>query len=80
MYLCLYKKSVCKWYRTEGVYCRYLYSLGEYICLLLIVYLKISLIYMYYIICTFKSTLYAKFLCKVYNLIKIYNKLLVIQA
>ena len=51
---CLYQKSVCKVtvpkVCTVGLYStyesRYLYSLGEYICLLLIVYLKISLIYM----------------------------------
>jgi len=55
MYVCLYQKNVCKVYRTEGVYCIgiyntykswYLYILVKYICLLLIVYLKISLIYM----------------------------------
>ena len=44
MCVCLYQKSVCKVYRTKGLYStlesRYLYSLGEYICLLLIVYLK----------------------------------------
>ena len=65
MCVCLYQKSVCKFYRTESVYCRYkqyirilvLYSLEEYICLLLVVYLKISLIYMQYIIYISKSTL-----------------------
>ena len=35
---------------------------------------------MLYIIYTFNSTLEAKFSCKEYNLIKIYNKLVVIQA
>ena len=54
MCVCLYQKSLCK--DTEpkacnvGIYStyesRYLNSLEEYICLLLIVYLKISLIYM----------------------------------
>ena len=55
MCVCLHQKSVCKDYRTEVVYCRYIQctrisvfvqSRREYICLLLIVYLKISLIYM----------------------------------
>jgi len=65
MCVCLYQKSVCKVYRTEGVYCgiystyesRYLYSLREYICLLLTFYLKITLIYMWYIMNIFESTL-----------------------
>ena len=50
------KECVKLIYRTEGVYCRYIQcirisvfvSLGVYICLLLIVYLKISLIYIVY--------------------------------
>ena len=54
MCLCLHQKSVCKdtlpKVFPEGLYStyesRYLYSLGEYICLLLIVYFKISLMYM----------------------------------
>ena len=67
MCVCLYQKStVCIKFTeqkvcTVGIYStyesRYLYSLGEYICLLLVVYLKISLIYMYYIIYIFKSSL-----------------------
>ena len=52
---CVCTKIVCVKFTvpkvcTVGIYStyeyRYLYSLGEYICLLLIVYLKISLIYM----------------------------------
>ena len=52
--VCVCTKRVCvsNWEPkmcTVGIYrtyeSRYLYSLGEYICLLLIVYLKISLIY-----------------------------------
>ena len=51
MCVCLYQKSVCKVtvpkVCTVGLYStyesRYLYSIREYICLLLIVYLKISL-------------------------------------
>ena len=38
MGVCLYQKSVCKVYRTEGVYCRYIYvhtNLG--ICTVVIV-------------------------------------------
>ena len=51
----------CKESRTEGVYCRYLCSLGEYICLLLIIYSKISLIYIFIdIIYIFKSTLWSQ--------------------
>ena len=54
MFVCLYQKSVRVYKElnscTVGVYSTedswYLYSLGEYICLLPIVYLKISLIYM----------------------------------
>jgi len=50
MGVCLYQKSVCKdtvpKVCTVGLYStyesRYVYSLGEYICLLLIAYLKIS--------------------------------------
>ena len=50
MCVCLYQKSVCKdtlpKVCTVGLYSmyesRYLYSLGEFIRLLLIVYLKIS--------------------------------------
>ena len=44
-----------------------------------IVYLKVSLKCTWYITYIFKSTLKATFSCKEYNLIKIYNKLLVIQ-
>ena len=53
--VCVCTKRVCVKFTeqkvcTVGIYStyesRYLYSLGEYICLLLIVYLKISLIYM----------------------------------
>ena len=60
---------------------RYLYSLGEYICLLLIVYLKISLKWnAWYILFTYLSQHFkAKFSCKEYNFIKVFNKLLVIQ-
>ena len=56
MCVCLHQKSVCKDYRTEVVYCRYIQctrisvfvqSRREYICLLLIVYLKVSLICIY---------------------------------
>ena len=81
MCVCLYQKSVCKVtvpkVCTVGLYntyeSRYLYSLGEYICLLLIVYLEISLICN--ILFTFLSQHFkAKFLCKEYNLIKVYNK------
>ena len=52
--VCVCTKRVCVKFTvtkvcTVGIYStyesRYLYSLGEYICLLLIVYLKISLIY-----------------------------------
>ena len=57
MCVCLYQKSVCKVYTCSTYESWYLYSLGEYICLLLIVYLTISLIYMEYIIYIFKSTL-----------------------
>ena len=39
---------------------RYLYNQGEYICLLSIVHLKISLIYIKYIIYIFKSNFHAK--------------------
>ena len=52
-----------------------MYSLGEYICLLLIVHLKISLIYMWYIIYILKSTLKRQIFMQEYNLIKVYNKL-----
>jgi len=65
--MCVCTKTVCVSNTepkacTVGVYStyesRYLYSLGEYICLLLIVSLKIGLKYMYkYIIYIFKSTL-----------------------
>ena len=55
MHMCLYQKRVCvrntepkAW--TVGIYSTLrisvFYSLREYICLLLIVYLKIRLIYM----------------------------------
>ena len=54
MFVCLYQKVCVKFAEskvcTVGIYStsesQYLYSLGEYICLLLIAYLKISLIYM----------------------------------
>ena len=54
MCVCLYQKSVCKEYRTEGVFCRYkqcirisVFVLSRRVYfLLLIVYLKMSLIYM----------------------------------
>ena len=61
------QKSVCQEYLTEGVYLYTVhknlgifYSLGECISLLLTVYLKISLIYMQYIIYIFKTNFYAK--------------------
>ena len=56
MCVCLHQKSVCKDYRTEVVYCRYIQftrisvfvqSRREYICVLLIVHLKVSLICIY---------------------------------
>ena len=55
MCVCLYQKSVCKLYRTEGIYSTYeswyLDSLGEYICLLLIVLLrnKFNIYVIYYL-------------------------------
>jgi len=81
MCMCICTKRVCVCNKepnrcTVGVYSteesRYLYSLGEYICLLFTFKkFSIHLIYFY----KFKSTLQAKFSCKEYNLIKVYNKL-----
>ena len=89
MFACLYKKSVCKKYRTKGVYCRYIQYIRISVfvqprrvhlfianCLLKN---KFNMHVIYYL-CKFKSTLQAKFSCKEYNLIKVYNKLVVIQA
>ena len=58
MYVCT--KRVCKALKVYTVH----KNLGEYNGSLLIVYLKMSLIYMQYIIYIFKSTLKANFLCK----------------
>ena len=68
MGVCLYQKSVCKVYRTEGVYCRYIYvhtNLG--ICTVVIVNCLLKNKFNMHV-----KTLYAKFSCKEYNLIKVY--------
>ena len=73
----MYQKSVCKVtvpkVCSEGLYSmyesRYLYSLGEYKCLLLIVYLKMSLIYMKYIY-ILSQHLKPNFHAKKYNIYK----------
>ena len=88
MCVCRYQKFVCKEYRTEGVYFRYIQYIRISVIVqsrrvqlflvncLLINKFNIPVMYYLYI---FKSTLKAKFSCKEYNLIKVYNKLLVIQ-
>ena len=80
MCVCVCTKRVCKVYRTEGVYCRYI----QYIRILVFVQSRIDL---FIVNCLLKNILSihfsqqytAKFSCK-YNFIKVYNKLLVIQA
>ena len=69
------KECACVIRCTVGVYSteesRYLYSLGEYICLLFTLKkFSIHLIYFY----IFQQTLQAKFSCNEYNLIKVYIK------
>ena len=83
MYVCLYQKSVCKVYRTEGVYCRYIQYIrisvfvqSRRVNLVIVKCLPKKSILFIYLSQHYKPNFYAK----KYNLIKVYKKLVVIQA
>jgi len=49
MCVCLYQKSVCKVYRTEGVYCRYI----QYIRIS--VFIAVKRVHLFIVNCLFKN-------------------------
>ena len=87
MYVCLYQKSVCKEYRTEGVYCRYkqytrisVFVQSRRVHLFIVNCLLKNKFNIHVILFKYLSQQYkVKFACKEYNLIKVYNKLVFIK-